>query len=64
MTTQENTILLTGITQKLDKIIELLQGKRSQEPNIQFTKACPSADMSEIKQYEQEVYKRLDNVEK
>ena len=39
MTTQENTILLMEISNKLDKIIKLLEGKKNIDPLITFSKA-------------------------
>ena len=39
MTTQENTMLLMEISNKLDKIIKLLEGKKNIEPVITFSKA-------------------------
>ena len=49
------------IIEKLDRIIQLLEGKKNSEPLITFSKANPNVNMSEIKQYEQEIYKELDN---
>ena len=60
MTTQENTMLLMEISQKLDKLIKLLEGKKNIEPIIQFNKACPSADDSFIKEREKEIFNLLD----
>lgn len=51
------------IIEKLDKIIELLQGKKNIEPIIQFNKACPSADDSFIKERQKEIFISLDNKE-
>ena len=51
------------IIQRLDKIIELLEGKKNIEPIIQFNKACPSADDSFIKEREKEIFNSLDNKE-
>ena len=48
------------IIERLDKIIELLEGKKNIEPIIQFNKACPSADDSFIKEREREIYSQLD----
>ena len=39
MTTQENTILLMEISNKLDKIINIMQGKKNIDPLITFSKA-------------------------
>ena len=60
MTTQENTMLLMEISNKLDKIIKLLEGKKNIEPLITFNKACPSADDSFIKEREKEIFSQLD----
>ena len=51
------------IIERLDKIIELLEGKKNIEPIIQFNKACPSADDSFIKEREKEIFNSLDNKE-
>ena len=51
------------IIERLDKIIELLEGKKNIEPIIQFNKACPSADDSFIKEREREIFSSLDNKE-
>ena len=63
MTTQENTMLLMEISNKLDKIIKLLEGKKNIEPIIQFNKACPSADDSFINERQKEIFSSLDNKE-
>ena len=63
MTTQENTMLLMEISNKLDKIIKLREGKKNNEPLITFSKACPSADDSFIKEREKELFNSLDNKE-
>ena len=63
MTTQENTMLLMEISNKLDKLIELLEGKKNIEPPITFSKACPSADDSFINEREKEIFNLLDNKE-
>ena len=60
MTTQENTMLLMEISEKLDKIINMLQGKKNIEPIIQFNKACPSADDSFIIERQKEIFQELD----
>ena len=61
MTTQENTMLLMEISNKLDKIIKLLEGKKNSEPIITFSKANKNADDSFIKERERELFKLLDN---
>ena len=63
MTTQENTMLLMEISNKLDKIIKLLEGKKNIEPLITFSKANPNADDSFIKDREKEIFSQLDNKE-
>ena len=63
MTTQENTMLLMEISNKLDKIIKLLEGKKNTEPLITFSKACPSADDSFIIERTKEIFSNLDNKE-
>ena len=61
MTTQENTMLLMEISNKLDKIIKLLEGKKNNEPLITFNKANPNADDSFIIEREKEIFSSLDN---
>ena len=51
------------IIERLDKIIELLEGKKNIEPLITFNKACPSANDSFIKEREKELFNLLDNKE-
>ena len=51
------------IIERLDKIIELLEDKKNIEPLITFSKACPSADDSFIKEREREIFNSLDNKE-
>ena len=48
------------IIERLDKIIELLEGKKNIEPLITFSKACPSADDSFVKEREREIFSQLD----
>ena len=59
MTTQENTMLLMEISNKLDKIIKLLECKKNIEPIITFSKAN-NVDDSFIKEREKEIFKSLD----
>ena len=61
MTTQENTMLLMEISNKLDKLIKLLEGKKNIEPPITFSKANKNADDSFIKEREKEIFNLLDN---
>ena len=63
MTTEQNTMLLTEISNKLDKIIKLLEGKKNIEPIITFSKANKNADDSFIKEREKEIFNSLDNKE-
>lgn len=63
MTTQENTMLLMEISEKLDKIINIMQGKKNIEPLITFSKANKNADDSFIKEREKEIFNLLDNKE-
>ena len=51
------------IIERLDKIIEVLEGKKNSEPLITFSKACPSADDSFIIEREKEIFNTLDNKE-
>ena len=60
MTTQENTMLLMEISEKLDKIINIMQGKKNMNPLITFSKANKNADDSFIKDREREIFSSLD----
>ena len=60
MTSQENTMILTEISNKLDKLIKLLEGKKNIEPIITFSKANSNADDSFIKEREKEIFNSLD----
>ena len=51
------------IIERLDKIIELLEGKKNIEPLITFSKANKNADDSFIKEREKEIVNSLDNKE-
>ena len=51
------------IIEKLDKIIELLEGKKNIEPIITFSKANKNADDSFIKERQKEIFISLDNKE-
>ena len=51
------------IIERLDKIIELLEGKKNSEPIITFSKANKNADDSFIKEREKEIFNLLDNRE-
>ena len=51
------------ILEKLDKIIELVEGKKNSEPLITFSKANKNADDSFIKEREREIFNSLDNRE-
>ena len=48
------------IIERLDKIIELLEGKKNIEPLLTFSKANSNADDSFIKEREKEIYNLLD----
>ena len=51
------------IIERLDKIIEVLEGKKNSEPLITFSKANKNADDSFIKEREKELFNLLDNKE-
>ena len=51
------------IIERLDKVIEILEGKKNSEPIITFSKACPSADDSFIIERTKDIFKSLDNKE-
>ena len=48
------------IIERLDKVIEILEGKKNIEPPITFSKANKNADDSFIKEREKEVFNLLD----
>lgn len=49
------------IIERLDKIIELLEDKKNNEPLITFSKANSTADDSFIKERQKEIFISLDN---
>ena len=51
------------IIEKLDRIIQLLEGKNNSEPIITFSKANKNADDSFIKERQKEIFISLDNKE-
>ena len=61
MTTQENTMLLIEISNKLDKLINIMQGKKNIEPLTTFIPASDKASDSFIKEREKEIFNSLDN---
>ena len=51
------------IIKRLDKIIELLEGKKNIDPLITFSKANKNADDSFIIERQKEIFNSLDNKE-
>ena len=51
------------IIERLDKIIELLEGNQNSEPLITFSKANKNADDSFINERQKEIFSSLDNKE-
>ena len=51
------------IIEKLDRIIQLLEGKKNIEPIITFSKANKNTDDSFIKERQKEIFISLDNEE-
>ena len=51
------------IIEKLDKIIDLLEGKKNSEPIITFSKANIKADDSFIIERQKEIFQMMDNKE-
>ena len=49
------------IIERLDKVIEILEGKKNSEPIITFSKANKNVDDSFIKEREKEIFNSLDN---
>lgn len=63
MTTQENTVLLSEISTKLDKIIKLMEHRPSHKENVEisFKAASEKASDEFIKEREKEIFSMLDN---
>ena len=59
MTTQENTMLLMEISEKLDKIINIMQGKKNIDPLITFNKAN-NVNNTFIEDRQKEIFQELD----
>ena len=51
------------IIERLDKVIEILEGKKNSEPIITFSKANKNADDSFIINRTKEIFNSLDNKE-
>ena len=51
------------IIEKLDRIIQLLEGKNNSQPLITFVKANPNVDDSELRKRELELFQILDHKE-
>ena len=51
------------IIERLDKVIEILEGKKNSEPLITFSKANKNADDSFIKKKKKEIFISLDHKE-
>ena len=52
------------IIEKLDRIIQLVEGKNNSQPLITFVKANPNVDDNKLKDREKEIFQMFDNVEK
>ena len=63
MTKQERMDILEQLTQRLDKIIELLECKKNIEPITTFTPASNKASDKFIKDRQKELFNSLDNKE-
>ena len=50
------------IIEKLDRIIQLLEGKNNSQPLVTFVKANSNADDNKLKDREKEIFQMLDNV--
>ena len=48
------------IIERLDKVIEILEGKKNSEPIITFSKANKNADDSFIIERQKEIFQELD----
>lgn len=62
MTKQERMDILAELTQRLDKIIELLEGKNNSEPLITFSKPN-NVENTFIEDRQKELFNSLDNKE-
>ena len=51
------------IIEKLDRIIQLLEGKNNSQPLITFVKANPNVDDNKLKERQKEIFISLDNKE-
>ena len=51
------------IIERLDKIIEVLEGKKNIDPLITFSKANSNADDTFINERQKEIFSSLDNKE-
>ena len=51
------------IIERLDKVIEILEGKKNIEPLITFSKANKNADNSFIIERQKEIFQIMDNKE-
>ena len=60
MTKQERLDILAELTQRLDKIIELLEGKKNSQPLITFSKAN-NIENTFIEDRQKEIFNSLDN---
>ena len=60
MTKQERMDILAELTQRLDKIIELLEGKKNSEPLITFSKAN-NVNNTFIEDRQKEIFQQLDD---
>ena len=63
MTKQERMDMLEILTQRLDRIIELLEGKKNSEPMTTFTPASNKASDKFIMDRQKELFNSLDHKE-
>ena len=63
MTTQQRLDKLAELTQRLDRIIELLEGKKNIEPMTTFTPASNKASNEFINERQKEIFSSLDDKE-
>ena len=64
MTKQERMDILEQLTQRLDRIIELLEGKKNScEPMTTFTPASNKASNEFINERQKEIFSSLDHKE-
>ena len=63
MSKEERLYILAELTARLDRIIELLEGKKNSEPMTTFIPASNKASNEFINERQKEIFSSLDNKE-